>query len=220
MAQTLLAMLALVLASLVSFNQQRNSASNYEVMVQNEIEMAASGTIMHIMEFIASRSFDERSTPDGIHGRNYLPEFGDDFIGVQHFGDTDRGASGCDLLQPFETPECDDVDDYSGLQGLLVNAELSTGYALPFNVGVDVQYVHDAGDLSDHPTLHKLVTVRAESDYLPYGEISIQRVVSYDPVKAEMEYEEVHGPLEGGGAPWGSGGHGHGGGACQGGEIC
>lgn len=215
MAQTLLGLLALVLASLVSFNQQRNSSSNYELMVQNEIEMAASGTIMRIMELIGSRSFDERSTPAGIDARNYLPEFDDDFVDVEQFGEVDRGASGCDLIEPFRTPDCDDVDDLSGLRSQLVNAELSTGRYLAFDVDVDVQYVKDgeASDISEIPTLHKLVEVRVESDYLPNGAISIQRVISYDPIKAELEYEEVYGPLEGGGEPYGEGGD------C-GGEIC
>ena len=220
MAQTLLAMLALVLASLVSFNQQRNAASNYEVMVQNEVEMAASGTILHIMELIASRSFDERSTPEGIYARNYLPEYDDDFLDAGQFGQVDQGAAGCDLLEPFQTPDCDDVDDPSGLENQLVTAELSTGRELPFSVSVDVLYVHDSGDISGTPTRHKLVTVRADSDFLPHGEISIQRVISYDPVKAEMEYEELYGPLEGGGEPYGEGGEGEGEGGPCGGEIC
>ncbi len=208
MAQTLLGLLALVLASLVSFNQQRNSSSNYELMVQNEIEMAASGTIMRIMELIGSRSFDERSTPAGIDARNYLPEFDDDFVDVEQFGGVDRGASGCDLIEPFRTPDCDDVDDLNGLRSQLVNAELSTGRHLAFDVDVDVQYVKggEADEISEFPTLHKLVEVRVESDYLPNGAISIQRVISYDPIKADLEYEEVYGPLEGGGEPYGEGG--------------
>ncbi len=220
MAQTLLAVLALILASLVSFNQQRNSASNYETMVENEIEMAASGTIMHVMELIASRSFDERSTPARIQERNYLPRFDDDFVGTGHFGSSDRGSLGCDLLEPFQTPDCDDVDDVNGLTGQLIDAELSTGRSLPFEVSVDVEYVRDrtASETSSTSTRHKLVTVHAESDYLPNGRISIERVVSYDPIKAEMEHAEIYGTLEGGGTPWGNGGGGDN--QCQAGQIC
>lgn len=219
MAQTLLAVLALMLASLVSFNQQRNSVRNYSAMVQNEVEMAAAGTITHVIELIGSRSFDERSTPSAMLARNYLPSFDDDFNAATEFGDTDRGAGGCDLLQPFATPECDDVDDLDGMANEVVSAELSTGRTLPFTVDVDVEYVLDeTGTSSDHSTLHKLVTVRALSEYLPNGGISLQRVISYDPVKAEMEYEEIYGPLEGGGLPYGNGGN-DGGGTCEG-EIC
>ncbi len=218
MAQTLLAVLALMLASLVSFNQQRNSAQNYSAMVQNEVEMAAAGTITHVIELISSRSFDERSTPDAMQARNYLPSFGDDFNAATNFGSSDRGSSGCDLLQPFTTPECDDVDDLDGMANQVITAELSTGRSLPFTVDVDVEYVlNDTGTSSDHPTLHKLVTVHALSEYLPNGGITLQRVISYDPVKAEMEYEEVYGPLEGGGLPYGNGGGGSD--PCNG-EIC
>lgn len=220
MAQTLLAMLALVLASLVSFNQQRNSVSNYQRMVENEIEVASAGTIMHILEFVGSRSFDDHSTPDVMQSRNYLPEFEDDFIDVAQFGATDRGTNGCDLIKPYLTPDCNDVDDVDGLQGLAVNAQLSSGQSLPFTVDLEVYYVADgdADQPSRESTLHKLVTVTAYSDYLPSGQVSIQRVISYDPIKAEMDYEEVHGALEGGGIPWGSGGQ-TGGDPCQG-EFC
>ncbi len=210
MGQTLLAILALVLASLVSFNQQRNSISNYENMVQNEIEMAAAGTIMHILEFAGSRSYDDHSTPGVMYSRNYLPKYDDDFVALDAFGAADRGGSGCDLMQPFQTAQCNDVDDLDGLRAVPVNAELSTGQSLPFTVDIDVEYVMDreATQSSDESTLHKLVTVTAHSDYLPQGEVSIQRVVSYDPVKAELDYESVHGVLDGGGQPWGSGGDG------------
>ena len=66
MPQTLLALLAMILASVLSFNQQRGALSNYDHMIGNEIEMAASGALMTVLEFVGARSFDERTTPEGI----------------------------------------------------------------------------------------------------------------------------------------------------------
>lgn len=197
MPQTLLALLALILASLISYNQQRNSASSYRTMVQHEVEMAASGTLTHALELIGSRSFDEHSTPEGIHASQQVPDGEEDFTQSSGFGGVGRGNDGCDLMGPYNTPECDDIDDVHGLQNQEVVTQISDGRSLTMNVDLDVKYVVSDQNHTEStdPTLHKLVRMSAESEYLPYGRITVERVFSYDPIKAEAEYEQVYGPI-------------------------
>lgn len=212
MAQTLLGVLALILASLMSFNQKRSATANYETMVQNEIELAVTGSLTHVMEMIGSRSFDERSTPDGIDDAQALPVEDSEFYEASQFGSADRGNNGCNLNKPFLTPQCDDVDDTDGIEDQVVIIELSNGLSIPVLVDVDVEYVVDreVQTSSSEPTRHKLVVIRGESPYLPYGAITLERVFSYDPLESEMDYEEAFGPL---------GTHDDEGGEGEGGEI-
>ncbi|MDX1407662.1 MAG: hypothetical protein R3330_05995, partial [Saprospiraceae bacterium] len=132
------------------------------------------------------------------------------------FGSHDRGSKVCDLIEPFRTADCDDVDDVDGLRNHTVTTQISDGRSIDLQVDVDVNYVVDDEDLtiSSDPTRHKLVVIDASSPYLKYGQITIERVFSYDPIKAEMEYEQVYGPL--GASP---GGEGEGGCESGGGEI-
>jgi hypothetical protein len=71
------------------------------------------------------------------------------------------------------------------------------GRTLPFTVDVDVDYVVDreVQTISAVPTRHKRVVLTARNEYLPHGQIILERVFSYDPIKAEMNYETVHGAL-------------------------
>ena len=54
MPQSLLGLLALTLASLISFNQQRITQQSYKSTIRDELELAASGTAQHVMEMIAA----------------------------------------------------------------------------------------------------------------------------------------------------------------------
>jgi hypothetical protein len=198
MPQTLLALLALSLAALLSFNQQRVTTRSYETMISQELELAASGAMMHAMEFIAARSFDENSTPGGIDANQRLPEAPGHLSNENRFGVWDRGFAGCDLMRPHRTPRCDDVDDLDGLQNVPVWITLASGDSLQFEVDVDVTYVADA-DIqtpSESPTFHKRVVLQARSpllDHLPGNLIEIERVVSYDPLRADAQYENDRG---------------------------
>lgn len=197
MSQTLLALLAMTLATLVSFNQKRNAVNTYEAMVTNEIEMAATGSLMNVMELIGGRSFDEEATPEKIKFWNHLPKGQGVFNAPHNFGVTDRGLLGCDLERPYLTPDCDDIDDVDGIRDAVINARLSGGRTIPFEVDVDVDYVVDGAiqTISLEPTRHKRVVITAESPLLPGGHITLERVFSYDPIKTEMNYETVFGAI-------------------------
>ncbi|MEM6327941.1 MAG: hypothetical protein AAF791_12550 [Bacteroidota bacterium] len=209
MPQSLLGLLALTLASLISFNQQRVTQQSHKATIRDELELAAAGTAQHVMEMIAARSFDEATTPEKVFRLGLIP------VGAGSFtrtNDAEFGRyrnNGCDLMTPGNSMPCDDMDDLHGTRGAPVEARLSDGRVLPFTADVEVSYVTDPGSQTPSlvPTLHKRVdlTINSEHAAAPIDAIvSITRVVSYDPMKADMDSEERCGPIGTSGSPCGT----------------
>jgi len=215
MPQTMLALLALSMAALLAFSQQRVTIQSYEVRLRDEYSVAAAGLLTEIMELNAARSFDEASHPDRIFQVQRLPTV-DEFTPSEHFGrysplpGQGRGLQKgiqknrdenfkCDLLQPSATPLCNDVDDVDNLKDVPVQVMLDAGRALNFEISASVWYVDDfnTSQIVNYQTHSKLVILRARTPDMPrLGEIArIERVVSYDPLKAMAEFEAVYGPL-------------------------
>ena len=208
MPQTLLALLALVLASFLTFNQQRLTMRSQTNMVTAELELAAAGLASEAMAFIEGRSFDERSTPEKIAAAaGAVPEHDHEFSAASSFG----YSGDCSFLQPAATPNCDDVDDLAGRGWTPVSIELArelildpdTGAPYPdsvrtreldFEVRTDVYYVDTAESMTPAlgRTRHKRVTMDIRTPHLATaadGIMRVTRVISYDPVKAAMDYE-------------------------------
>lgn len=208
MTQTLLALLALVLASFLTFNQQRLTIRSQSNMVTDELELAAAGLASEAMAFIEGRSFDERSTPEKIRdAQGAVPDDPSQFSAPSTFGYD--GA--CDYLHPANTPGCDDVDDLADRDWTPVSIELArelvidpaTGKPYPdsvrtreldFEIRTDVFYVDTADSMvpAALPTRHKRVMMDIRAGYVPgqpEGILRVTRVVSYDPIKADMDYE-------------------------------
>lgn len=194
MPQTLLSLLGLSLVTLLSVNQQRVTTQGYQNRLHDEYDLAASGVMMHVMELIASRSFDENTTPEAINLQRGVPDRPSQFTHRAGFGT----SAACDLERPALTPDCDDVDDLDGIEDQRVYARLRGDKTLPFDVSIDVYYVDD-DDLEapvSYRTKNKRVILTAESPLWPGVElVRLERVVSYDPVKAEADYEEAFEPL-------------------------
>jgi hypothetical protein len=211
MPQTLLGLLALVLASLISFNQQRLTQQSYRSALRDEVELAASGTAQHVVEMIGARSFDEESTPNRVFAAGGVPTGSGSFSSAGAFA-SDRGARGCDLMDPSLTPDCDDVDDLHGLRNAPVEARLSDGRTLDFTADVDVAYVASPGatQTSTDPTLHKRVqlTLRSSMLGLTNGVLTLTRVISYDPIKADADMETRCGAIGAASSPCTTGGGG------------
>ncbi len=200
MPQTLLALLALVLSSVLVFNQQRLTTKAQTRMMTDELELAASGLASDVLEFAEARSFDEATTPRSIETAQAVPALSTVFTAPSFFGATDRGTAGCNLLTPGVTPECDDLDDLSGLVDVPVAIPLANGRSVPFLVTVNVEYVTGPAStvVPATPTRHKRVVVRLKSRFVNGGRgyvLESPRVISYDPIKAAKDHEDVYGPI-------------------------
>jgi len=223
MPQTLLALLALVLASFLTFNQQRLTLRSHNNLVSDEVELAAAGLASEVLAFVDGRSFDEESTPSAISDENgNVPEDPDEFTEGTTFGATDRGTDGCDLLKPANTPDCDDVDDVAWDPSDIdddgwrdVEIALSHDRKLPFEVRMQVYYVDNPESMAEAsaPTRHKRILIDIRSPFAgdENGVYRATRVVSYDPIKAEMDYENspYYDPTYGEGGGGGGGGGPH-----------
>ena len=202
MPQTLLALLALSLSSLVVFNQQRLQMRAQTQMVSNELSLAGSGLASDIMEMIGARSFDEASTPEKIHEAGAVPESPSLFTSISKIESETPESKDCDLLNPSE--ECDDLDDVHGVTAETYSILLAEGRQLDFKVSTAVAYVTDAEGAieSDVPTRHKKVTIELQpvNENTGVEPLRFARVYSYDPIKAEMDYERIYGPIGTGGS--------------------
>jgi hypothetical protein len=204
MPQTLLSVLALALASIIAFNLQRLTQQSYRNALREEVQLAASGTAQHIMEMAAARSFDEVTTPRPLFQGGNVPLGATTFTVPANFAG-DRGGAGCNLLDPGTTADCDDVDDLDGLTDVPVEARLSDNRVLPYLADVRVFYVSNPSDstASGIPTLHKRIelVLRPDAGTETRPVLTISRVISYDPVKAEADMEAACGPMGTVGSP-------------------
>ncbi len=201
MPQTLLALFALALASYLSLGQQQLALRSQENTVGNEVGLAAAGLASEVMAFVESRSFDEATSPEAIHSTQNVPTSPNDFSPASDFGAADRGTDGCNLVLPALTPVCDDVDDVSGMGWVPTTLTLAHDRSLDFEVRLVVFYVSSPESMAESPvrTLHKRVVIDVRSPHVTGDEVDglvrLTRVVSYDPIKAEKDYEDPYGPL-------------------------
>lgn len=213
MPQTLLALLALVIASLLAFNVKDSSKGTYEHQVQDEFEMTAAAVALQVMETAEERPFDQRSTVAGITAANdYLPVSGGAEFSMWNTFGMPAGSS-CDLDALWNTMSCDDLDDLSGITRQVVPFQMRDRWNptlrvmepqwLPLDVSVDVEYVTD--ELwqveSALPTDHKRVTVTVflnqtvatrRDRTVPL--VTMERVVSYDARKAARDFQRGTNP--------------------------
>lgn len=133
MQQTLLSLVALLIATLLSFNQMQASLQSQEQTVRAEIEMMALGVAMQTMEVVRAQAFDEetKSLPlDSIitDPSNFTDE---DMFGVT--GD-------CKLHPDGSGIDCETVEEFNETKGTV--PFLAGTDEISFEVTkIDVRYV-------------------------------------------------------------------------------
>lgn len=200
MPQTLLGLLALAILTQLTFSQQRVTMKAHQNQLRDEFSVAASGRLMAAMELLAARPFDAETVPGTVKNEGLPAGDGSDFSSLGPGG----SDTGCDLFE-VDLDACNDLDDYYlGPDALDENwwpadVELSNGYTLPFEIHVGVVYVNgDNPDVAldyyaDGPTKDKRVTLKVRTSLLKEEGtfIELQRVISYDPIKATADCVEV-----------------------------
>ena len=194
MPQTLLAISAIVITGFLTLSQGNVTQKTTESIVKDQFELAVAGTLLHTMEFIDSRAFDEATTPEKLLKLFGLPlnrvmtlaerdtiSF-DDLsrrITVDMFTKaSDFGTGHCDIENQRANSTCDDIDDIANGRWLPVDLKTPEGDPLPVEVRVEVAYVRaGVGEAIDEPildaagrphpdvrTFHKRVEVFARSN--------------------------------------------------------
>lgn len=210
MPQMLLALLALVIASMTALNLQRMEARAYEGMIEGETTMMAAAAATHLFELFEEQSFDDRTRPQVMNqwtgnGSNRrqrgMPSGSPEFALAANFG-----RNNCGLRNATRLANCRDLDDFDGLENEPYQFALGRGAGnQQFEVSADVAYVRadddDAfGEAADpnERTYHKQVTLEIRSASLTGQTLAasaqgppilrLERVISYDRRKAINDY--------------------------------
>lgn len=196
MQQTLLALLALLVASTTALNRQNAQVSDYRSMINQEMEILAGGIALHVMEMVGARAFDKRTTPVMIDLFG-LPMSTSEFTPAFEFSKVESldqmpalqpeqilagealpldGVVGethnCNFEQPYLTPLCNDVDDVATVTWQAVPFTFHDGHEVIMQVRIAVDYVEE-GDpslVTDIPTHHKRVIVEVRAPELTSGD--------------------------------------------------
>ncbi len=139
MQQTLYALLALALTSMLSFSQLNSQTQSYARLVDDELEVMGSGVLRRVLETADILSFDQRTTPAIWNANGGVVPLITEYETQGSFGNTPQ----CDLDEPFKNlAGCDDIDDLDmGSSWQAVPFYFPNGDSLVFEANVRVHYV-------------------------------------------------------------------------------
>lgn len=152
MPQTLLALGALILVMLFSFNHQRATIRNTQDIVSTELEVMAHARGKEVMQLIGSKPFDARIA-DGTVGPQASDSDKDLLTHPANFG----------YRNSFD--ECEDIDDFNFMEPDTIYFEVQGGVGFEFVVNAEVNYINNFGNPSTSPTWVK--EVKLTIDALP-----------------------------------------------------
>ena len=142
MNQTMLALLAMMIAMLFSLNQQQGTLHDYQTMVHDDMELMAGGVALQVMETVASYPFDKATA---------IPEYRDEDFKVSVLAAWPFPSGG-----RFEDALA--LENFHGIQTRKVDFQ-SGDLTLSFDVDISVAYVDAAMQHSAVPTDTKAVLV-------------------------------------------------------------
>lgn len=185
MQQTLLALLALLIATFLSFNQMQSDVHSQRLTVQGELQQMALGVAMQTMEVVRARAFDAATV--GVPDEEYLDPKDDGFA-LKSNGEF--GVTGdCKLHSGGTGVDCTTIEEFHGTTGDV--PFLLAGSSFPFNIAIEVHYVCSNLERADEsaecsaPTARKEVVLKIQ-DAQPDGEphrlyepITYSEVITY-----------------------------------------
>lgn len=191
MQQTLLALLALLLATLLSFNQKQASLQSQGQTVRAEMEMMALGVAMQTMEVVRARAFDQATVglPSGVYidpkKGNFACKDGESCTADNPEKSGSFGGTGdCKVHAEGSGQDCQVVEEFHGTKGVVPFPLAESSY--DFNVEIEVHYVcpnfeRAAEGSCTAPTGRKEVVVKAQ-DVEPHRlhePITYSQVITY-----------------------------------------
>ena len=155
MNQTLMGLLGLMIAMLLSLNVQRASLSAKAQVIDNEMETIASGVALEVLDYVGSKPFDAATALGEVEDESELTTL------------------------PFSTgnayEEADDIDDFHQIET----------YSLPefdfdFDIDITIEYVDedDPEVVATSQTFAKKVTVTINNEYLE-SPVQLSQVYTY-----------------------------------------
>jgi len=165
MRQTLLALVALLAAALLSYNQMQAGARTQKQALKAEMEQMALGVGMQTMEVVRARAFDAATL--GVPDETVVPTSA--FTPRSSFGVT----GDCKLYAGGPGTDCDTVEEFHGTTGQVPFPLADDSFS--FDVEITIQYVCSNMELASSsgacsaPTSQKEVIVEIQ-DHVPSGQ--------------------------------------------------
>lgn len=158
MRQTLLVLLALLVATYLDHSQKQSYVKGQKEMIRAELRRAATGVAMETMEVIYARAFDRATVG--------VPD--DENVAVSSFA-SEPFPGGKHCIAFGGTDSCEAIEDFHDMVPDTAEIPLPRG-TLKFHVNVEVHYVDDTMDRTGGTkTRWKQVTVFVR-DVQPNGE--------------------------------------------------
>lgn len=153
MQQTLLALLALLIATFLSFNQKQATIQNQQQVLRAEMEQMALGVAAQTLQVVRARAFDDATVG--------LPS--DSVVATSDFTETPfTTGNDCQAFGGSDT--CDDVDDFHEMESATIPFTFPSG-KFDFAVDVRVRYVDsDLQPTGGTPSDRKEVIVEVQDD--------------------------------------------------------
>lgn len=157
MSQTIMAMLALAVATLLSVNIQKSTVSARLATVHAEYEMLAGTVALDVLDHISAQAFDAATIGATVTDTNALTAL--PFSEGKHYA------------------AADDIDDFHNMQTHTYDTQYSN---VSFDVDVAVTYVSEAdpSQTSSTQTFAKAVTVTIDHTYLN-SPVEMSQVFTY-----------------------------------------
>lgn len=170
MQQTLLALVALLIATLLSFNQKQALVQNQSQVVRAEVEQMAIGVAAQTMQVIRARAFDAATA--GVPSDSLVPT--SEFSSFPFTTGNDCEAFG-------GTDTCDDVDDFHEMVTATIPFQVPSG-TFDFDVDAEVRYVdEDLQPTGGSRTSRKKVILKVQ-DAPSSGEPRLPEPIQYSEV--------------------------------------
>lgn len=157
MQQTLLAVLAIMVAAQVSLNQYETISHARVQMINNEVETLATSAALDMLSEIGTKPFDEATVSETVDDEDDLEPL------PFSSGGTWAGAS--------------DIDDYHEIQTYTYTSDLDE---ISYTVDIVVQYVddEDVSQVANSQTFAKEVILTLQNEYMT-NPVSISQVFTY-----------------------------------------
>lgn len=145
MHQTLFAIVGLMTVTLLSLNQQRSAIETRRAMLDDEMELMASGIALQAMEYIGTKSFDQATTDlEGTASNpGRLSPVGASIKNLTSIIPTDRK---CALLPSREGTgtyeNCDDLSDFNEMEWESIPFVMGEDTVM-FEVTARVNFIND-----------------------------------------------------------------------------
>lgn len=171
MQQTLLALVALLIATLLSLNQKQATIQSQNQVVRAEMQQMALGVAAQTMQVVRARAFDDATVG--------MP--GDSIVSTSEFTETPF-STGNDCQAFGGSVACDAIEDFHEMQTTTLPFTFPTGQ-FDFDVDVRVRYV----DANLQPTgggtsSRKQVTIEVQDNPSSGGDPRLPEPIEYSEV--------------------------------------